>query len=229
MSTVFVEGHDFQSYCKIHILKQENQHGIERVKSVQIKSIDFNKITEYVTNLTEPLDLASIDGAADGQDRGTKFLILGYCVHMLLISAGLLQNSAWIVRFSSDYHSQSVSKIEIKPAVANYIDYKLLEFQDMGNEERIAYVLNIRYECVLPELEDKKWTVVAVTMKDLIITNQSKFKICCKHKNTLFSRYRYPRAITTWDKKKKKYHVYDGYQQLACAPEIGKFLIVVGY
>lgn len=226
MSTIFVGDHDFSQHFVLKTKSRTNQHGVAVISKVIIANIELGRITSDICDLVEPLDKSGdlIDGY--------HYLILGYCIHILLISTGIYRHGSWNIVINSDYHAQTVDSVKIVPKIAQYIDLKLLELQDMTDFERISFALETMYSIVLPELHDKRWEVKAVQMSDLLITNPIQFKKCqlLNSKSLqLFDGYSFPRAITLYDNDTCKYHVYDGYRQLAQAPKVGKFLVIVGY
>jgi hypothetical protein len=180
------QAHDHDERCKNDYCR------CSTIKNTGIDSVDMSEVLDRVMMYWE----------LDSEDE-----ILVYCVDRILRHFELWDIHNWQVNVCGGYYGEEVDSVTPPDTLQEEIIKNVKCMYESDN--KIEYVLQLEYGNVLPQLQNKKWSIVTVPKSDVILGNGDYMKRVPKER--CYTEYKGIVAVCT--KEENKYRLWDGYHR----------------
>lgn len=208
-----------------YVVKKDDSEKMSKVSAVNIKHIRINDLVEYIykwldprNNLRDPTVKIAFDALPEENRKflATSMLIYRYCIHRIVTLFEVYDIANWQYHLTDDYYSQEVSSITMKPELARKVDSALRYLITLSDTKKIEYILKLEFNRVLPEVQNKTWSIESVHIDELYFSNRALFDKCVKEDSSYLENYKLPRGLCIKEKHgESEYRVIDGYHRLA--------------
>ncbi|KKM63404.1 hypothetical protein LCGC14_1511760, partial [marine sediment metagenome] len=161
-----------------------------------------------------------------GDKSFEKTGIVAYGVNRLMIHSPLADTSNWNVNIQQGYYGEETCGCNASPSdiyeTAETIDEFLLLKTD---KSRVEFLLKNEYGYLLPTVENCKWSVIRVAVKDITLPNPDHYKRLDKK---IVQQYRdtqdgLPQCVCVGD----NFRLVDGYHRFAARQEKARKILII--
>lgn len=179
------------------------------IEDLKITKININNFVQYIAKKMKLVKSTP------------KHLILTYCIDRLLHIYQVYQPDCWEVRRGFGYYGEEVKGTYLNENKAQELRYIFAELVKAQNP--IEFVLNQEYGYLLKEVENQRWTIRFVPLKNIHIKQEDHMrKIHRGKEEELYQNYSLPIGVCIKTDTKGHYRLIDGYHRYHSADSNNK-------
>jgi hypothetical protein len=200
-----------------------------KIVDKEVRGVDISKIVEKIYNLLfENTKITKRNNKINQVLYGVTDEIDFYTIDRIIRSNKIWEDYKWDIKVSGGYYGQEIDGVFLEESVAKKIESQIYEaFSYTDIKSRVEWLLKLEYGDLLPELENKEWSVIRVQKSDIILASSGHLEKVSKKDLGYYSTKNYAGIRGVAIRKSEKFRLIDGYHRVTSAD--GDLLLLVCY